>query len=1332
MPQIINTNIGSLTAQRNLNKSQSANQQALQRLSSGLRINSAKDDAAGLAISTRFTSQIRGLNVAIRNAGDGISLAQTAEGALGTMNDNLQRIRELAVQSANATNSDVDRDALQSEVDQLVAEITRTADETDFNGRKLLDGSFDASFQIGANAGQRVNISIAELTANKLGAGTESGISALGTDSAISNGDLLINGIGITASSASDDSASTSGADRSATSKAAAINKVSDQTNVEAVVNQNVAAGSAQTAEATNGAITLNGVRIDITTGGVDTAADRASVLQAINAVSGQTGIRAEDTADDSTGINLVTIDNADGSANGRNIEIFYNKFDANGDAYASGVTASATGLAAGGTGAQTAVATGATITGAATVSATNTLSGHFSLAIDGYEPIVITLNGTGTSMDDVVTSLQSSIDTSITNYGLDGLVGVTVSQSNNIISLTSNLVGEDSSLVLSAVETTVGAGNFVTTGEASIAAILGLTGGIGVLDSAVSDIIFVSEDGSSGAENTEGEFVSAIAFLTTAGANSASTNASLTVANVEFLIEVDGGVAVAVTVAAELAAIDVTTSTTRQTGLDGIAAKYEASINSALTSAGQTGQVDVTFDDGYRLVITSREEGTDSAIRLTNSAANAPSLDLGLVSHTLGATPTNGAVGVAGVENAAQTYEGSLTLRSINGDDINITGGSGDLSASGLESGEFDAGQAYASTESTSVSGAIATSAQVVGERMSLGGLDDTIISGGAFTTAAFPVTFSIEVDGGDLVTVSFQATVADVATLAAYLNSLESDINSTLASDGQTSTVSLSTNADNQLVITSNTVGTGSSLRISAVDTTAAVGTQEQAILGLVNEMSDTGESGAVATQGVLTSVGTSDTTGNQAANGLGTVFSAALADTGGAANTFVAETFRISVDGGEAINVSIANVTVSDATAALTFAEGAINDALTAAGQTAQVTLATNADGFLTISSDKVGAGSSFEVLVTNASVSSTFTHVAGLYAYQKSDIAVDSVSAADGLDSGDLLINGVSIAGAKAGDDTASLDVASALSSSKQASGIATAAAINRSTDVTGVTATVNSTVLNGGAQVATLTTDTPQTGSILINGVETATLTTNGQNGGADDRTAAIDAINAISGQTGVTAIDNGEGINLSAADGRNISVVINNGAKTAADSNGSTAALTGAAIGLNVASADIDNGATFAATAQTSYSSVTLTAAGAIEVSAGQNGASALEAIGLREGSYGASEAGVFIADLDISTVAGAEAALKAVDNAIGAVASQRATLGAIQNRLDSTVNNLSITSNNLSAANSRIRDADFAAETAELSRTQVLQQAGISILAQANAQPQQVLSLLG
>ena len=161
MPQVINTNVMSLNAQRNLSTSGGALATALQRLSSGLRINSAKDDAAGLAIAERFTTQIRGLNQAARNANDGISLAQTGEGALAEITNNLQRIRELAVQAANSTNSASDREALNQEVEQRLAEIERVASQTSFNGQKILDGSFGtAAFQVGANAGETINIGL--------------------------------------------------------------------------------------------------------------------------------------------------------------------------------------------------------------------------------------------------------------------------------------------------------------------------------------------------------------------------------------------------------------------------------------------------------------------------------------------------------------------------------------------------------------------------------------------------------------------------------------------------------------------------------------------------------------------------------------------------------------------------------------------------------------------------------------------------------------------------------------------------------------------------------------------------------------------------------------------------------------------------------------------------------------------------------------------------------------------------------------------------------------------------------------------------------------------
>jgi flagellin len=166
----INTNVASLNAQRNLSASQTNLAKSMQRLSSGLRINSAKDDAAGLAISDRMTSQIRGLNQATRNANDGISLAQTAEGAMQESTNILQRMRELAVQSANDTNTASDRQSLQAEVSQLISELDRIANTTSFNGQKLLDGSFaGASFHVGANAGETIDFGINSTRSKNIG-----------------------------------------------------------------------------------------------------------------------------------------------------------------------------------------------------------------------------------------------------------------------------------------------------------------------------------------------------------------------------------------------------------------------------------------------------------------------------------------------------------------------------------------------------------------------------------------------------------------------------------------------------------------------------------------------------------------------------------------------------------------------------------------------------------------------------------------------------------------------------------------------------------------------------------------------------------------------------------------------------------------------------------------------------------------------------------------------------------------------------------------------------------------------------------------------------------
>jgi len=275
MAQVINTNVMSLNAQRNLSTSGSSLATTIQRLSSGLRINSAKDDAAGLAISERFGTQIRGLDVAVRNANDGISLAQTAEGAMVEIGNNLQRIRELSVQSANATNSDSDREALNGEVKQLVSEIDRVSRQTNFNGTKLLDGSFSgALFQVGADSGQTIGInSIVNASANALcGVKFDSNTFSVAAQAAGDNADVKITGMKITGADGKaytlSDINVTAGVDEAATQKAttaaiaAAINEKMDQTGVYAEV------------DAVAGKINLTSVQNNVASDGTFNAID--------------------------------------------------------------------------------------------------------------------------------------------------------------------------------------------------------------------------------------------------------------------------------------------------------------------------------------------------------------------------------------------------------------------------------------------------------------------------------------------------------------------------------------------------------------------------------------------------------------------------------------------------------------------------------------------------------------------------------------------------------------------------------------------------------------------------------------------------------------------------------------------------------------------------------------------------------------------------------------------------------------------------------------------------------------------------------------------------
>ena len=321
MSTTINTNISALAAQSSLRKTGLTQATAMERLSTGVRINNAKDDAAGLAISTRMTANIRGISAAIRNANDGISLTQTAEGSLAAIGDNLQRIRELAVQSANAGNNDSDRSALNAEATQLVAEIDRVASNSAFNGIKLLDGSFqNQSLQIGSGNDQndRITLSISSAKSSTLGVGsgssylaTKNGAAAISDGTALSAGGLTINGFQV--GSSSSDGVSTVSAAGSAIAKANAINAVTGQTGVKATVVATTKSYTITSADAGTFAMTINGVAVGATTANSATARESASLIAArINAVSAQTGVAA--TFSD-TALTLTASD-------GRNIDI--------------------------------------------------------------------------------------------------------------------------------------------------------------------------------------------------------------------------------------------------------------------------------------------------------------------------------------------------------------------------------------------------------------------------------------------------------------------------------------------------------------------------------------------------------------------------------------------------------------------------------------------------------------------------------------------------------------------------------------------------------------------------------------------------------------------------------------------------------------------------------------------------------------------------------------------------------------------------------------------------------------------------------------------------
>ena len=421
MPQIINTNVSSLTAQRNLNRSQDSLAVALQRLSSGLRINSARDDAAGLAISERFTTQIRGLNQAIRNANDGVSLAQTAEGALQETGNILQRVRELAIQSANSTNSASDRQALQSEVNQLKTELNRISSTTTFNGLNILDGTFqNQTFQVGAEAGAANTISVSITSTDTASIGNNSVSTNNGTDS---------EGTGATSAPLADVATASNTTNHTVEAQTLTIGStfgigtvtVADASSAESIATAiNGASGTTGVTATAETTATLRGlsasgtVTFSLVTGtgtatisAAVTTTDLSNLATEINNFTGTTGVSATETG------GVITLTQADGKDIG--VENFVHSGDAAETIEFRGST-EATGATLTGPTAGTAAATDSAI-------AVGTVQFNSSVAFSVESSVAV---GAGSVLNVAANTSVSSALTSVSTVDISSASGAT------------------------------------------------------------------------------------------------------------------------------------------------------------------------------------------------------------------------------------------------------------------------------------------------------------------------------------------------------------------------------------------------------------------------------------------------------------------------------------------------------------------------------------------------------------------------------------------------------------------------------------------------------------------------------------------------------------------------------------------------------------------------------------------------------------------------------------------------------------------------------------------------------------------------------------------
>ncbi len=1359
----INTNVPSINAQRNLEKSQMGLATSLQRLSTGLRINSAKDDAAGLAISNRLTSQIKGLGQASRNANDGISLAQTAEGALSESTNILQRIRELAVQSANATNSSSDRLSLQSEVNQLVSELDRISETTSFNSIKLLDGSFQAQqFQVGADSGQTIQVNIAKSTSDSLG------IEKFNTDNATLGVEVATGDLSVNASGTSNGKASTGNTTVEALTDAAFVDQkitVTDKDGQTSIVSINDATDSrdasviATKLDAINGVnATANANSVSFDTSAPSTNGDKISfslvakdggtpenislVVDSATYTSDfdakiQTAIGNINTANGDSDLSYDTATQTITSASGVNLGVeslavednaqvtFSNFANVSGETISFAIDGETRTFTAGDTDADNATALLQTLTGH-----TN-FGTNFTAALDSTgEKVVVTgltpAGGTSTDLgitaytgNDANTASQVDItSTAGSTFGgtvlsgtstqtlTEGATGVLSSANtvttNNTFSATieefNSVAGETISFKLSAAHTSdptkaydisyTATGTQQGDANALKSALdLALANNTGTNDfsvalSGTTDVVITATSANTAAAGAvtgislsefAGSNVRASGFTLTAGTNTTVASASIT--------------------EAATANVAVTNITATQNN-DSLGFAGQNLTEEGQTAALQIGTYNITVDPGTNIK-TDADNGTLDRVSALSTGTDVSSL--------------------IGAEIADQTV--TVTDASGATTAVNIDAASGSRDAASIASALSAVEGVTATADANEIDFAATTvpAALQHGDKYSfdLYAGDSASPTNVSFTLTASGAT--ADPTNGDFTT-QFNAAVQ---TALSSINNTNG--NSDLSYDDATQKLTSASGAN--LAVENFDTLDNAAIEINTFTQDAATDTTSFTLAAAAGTISYL--SSATADDNLLAAL--------QADANFNKTFTASLNDAGdsveiigidGASldielvtgtSTDTADGFTISttLDNISASGTTVTNIgAVSDgSTASAISATNVQTDTLSVEGKSlVESGGTTGSDSLLKVSSFSVTVADGFSIATDNSTEGALDLSSDGIFdgAANTNVTFTNGVGGADTSTGNNVAAQALTLTGT----GTGTIDI------QKDQSAKNIVDIVNSISETTGVTASAKTTATLSGLSTNGVT-------SFNLNGTDvSANITTT-------DYTSLVTAINDQSGKTGVIATLNNTKTEITLTQSTGEDIKIENFSSSAAN------ATTNAVVSLDVAGSEGIK--VKVSTGELGVDRDSTVVGGNIEFKSTAGTFNITSSLDADEGGLFASDSSILnssdlesVASLDISTVAGANAAIDIVDGAIASVDSNRASLGAIQNRFTSTISNLAVSVENLSAARSRILDTDFASETAELTRNQILQQAGTAILAQANQLPQSVLSLLG